>query len=685
MKIIYLMLILTIPFGIVFFSLFPDQEYARTYLENSVPHIKADVPRADNIDGTGIVVAVIDTGVDFNHPDLLGWGEGQKVIDGYNFIDQSAPPIDTDGHGTQVAGIIAADGEIVGVSPKAKILAYKVSKDGEGVSSELIARAIKMAINDGADIINISLGINVSNPKIDRAVNQAVRDGVFVVVAAGNDGPGLETIGSPGKSTGAITVGATYNNITTSQVATLKIDTEQYTVVPMIGSPELDKSITGKITVGGYGKIDELKDVQDSIVLVQRGSDVEGQMLYFSIKEKNAADAGAKAMIVYNNEEGLFFGELIHEFIEPGYEPTIPVVSMERKDGLKIINNTGDQGTIHVFHNPDFVAYFSSRGPVSPFYVKPDIMAPGAYINTTRNDATYNITSGTSYAAPHVTGSIALLLQKNPELNNDQMRSLLLTTATPVFNSFGTQFSIQEAGSGRLNLADAYNANLIIMPHIIITSTSPNKMTSTHQLQITPINGKLGDIYIKFEGPQYIRAEYSNKKDIIDLELSMTENNFGVHEGNLIIVQNQITYRIPILIHHTQGSLSIDHDQHNLSFEIIHPEQWDFAKILVINTANDDTHTITATENRNGTIKVYENTEYWIDATITSNGNISKAYNTTTVDWLTEEEHDNNNNNNNTLEVITQYGTVSSIKHVGIIVIIMATIGTAGAIKKFKD
>ena len=187
MRILFLVLILVFPAGIMLFELTPDGgDQGRTYLENSAPYIGTDVPREDGIDGTGITVAVIDTGVDFNHPDLAGWGKDGKVVGGHNFIQGDMPPLDTSGHGTQVAGIIAADGELVGIAPKARILAYKVSEDGEGVSSDLIVRAIGMAVEDGADIINISLGVNSTNTKIDRAVNQAVENGVLVVVAAGN-------------------------------------------------------------------------------------------------------------------------------------------------------------------------------------------------------------------------------------------------------------------------------------------------------------------------------------------------------------------------------------------------------------------------------------------------------------------------------------------------------------------
>ena len=205
-----------------------------TYLQRSGPFVGTDVSKFEGIGGDGIVVAVIDTGVDFNHPDLFGWGEEGKVIGGYNFIQTNQPPLDNNGHGTQVAGVIAADGEIVGIAPKAKILAYKVSEDGEGVSSDLIIRAIEKAVEDGADIINISLGVNKTNSKIENAVNYALEKEVFVVTAAGNDGPGLQTIGSPGRNVDSVTVGATYNNLTSSLVATFQIDEKPYTVIPMV-------------------------------------------------------------------------------------------------------------------------------------------------------------------------------------------------------------------------------------------------------------------------------------------------------------------------------------------------------------------------------------------------------------------------------------------------------------------
>ena len=84
--------------------------------------------------------------------------------------------------------------------------------------------------------------------------NSALEKEIFVVTAAGNDGPGLKTIGSPGRNFGSITVGATYNNLTSSLVATLEVDENPYTIIPMVGSTKLEEPITGKIVFGGYGK-----------------------------------------------------------------------------------------------------------------------------------------------------------------------------------------------------------------------------------------------------------------------------------------------------------------------------------------------------------------------------------------------------------------------------------------------
>ena len=675
MKILTIFSLSLVVLGIFILSQPLDSENEfRTYLQRSVPFVGTDIPRIDGIDGSGIKVAVIDTGVDFNHPDLFGWGEDGKVIGGYNFIHEGQPPLDTNGHGTQVAGVIAADGQIIGIAPKAKILAYKVSENGEGVSSDLIIRAIEKAIEDDADIINISLGVNKTNTKIDRAVNAALEKEIFVVTAAGNDGPGLKTIGSPGRNVGSVTAGATYNNLTSSLVATFEIDEKPYTVIPMVGSSKLDEPITGKIIFAGYGKIEDFQkiDVQDAIAIVERGSDVEGELLYFSIKEKNAANAGAKALIVYNNNPGIFLGELIHEFIETGYTPQIPVVSIDREEGLEIIESLEEdsEGIMQLFYNPDFIAHFSSRGPVSPFYIKPEIVAPGAYINTTQNNAGYNFTSGTSYAAPHVSGAAALLLQKNPELHHHEIKSLLLTTVEPVSDAYGQEFSIHEAGAGRLDIGNAYDAKLIIEPPNFVAFTSSDDKIVEREFQLKSMDGTWDGFDVTFDGPEFIKFEGELlDENILKIRMSVLEDNFGEHEGTILINHGDTQYRVPFLLHYTQGSISVNQQNEKLLFEVYHPEEWSFAKISVINSKDGNIHTTTTTPDKKASIEIYENSEYWIDAKIQVNGNTSNAFNTIEINSL-EENQDRIN-----IPDIPE-------KQISIIAIIVIAVGIFGLLKR---
>jgi minor extracellular serine protease Vpr len=227
-RLIFFLVIIAI-FSIIVLQFNFDNEI-EILLDKSGPYVGVNFPNDLGYYGEGIKVAVIDTGVDHLHPDLFGFGPGGKIVGGYNFVEDDKMPVDTNGHGTEVTGIIAADGQLKGIASKASIFAYKVSEDGESVSSDLIVKAVQQAINDDVDIINISLGVNRTNSKIDQIVNKAVENGIVVVTAAGNDGPGFETIGSPGKNSKVITVGATYNNITSSFVATLKVEEKQFQV-----------------------------------------------------------------------------------------------------------------------------------------------------------------------------------------------------------------------------------------------------------------------------------------------------------------------------------------------------------------------------------------------------------------------------------------------------------------------
>ncbi len=183
------------------------------------PAAKPQQVAADSVyDGSGQVIAVIDTGVDYTHPDLGGGlGPDYKVIGGFDFVDDDNDPMDGHYHGTHVAGIAAADGNLQGQAPKAKILAYRVlNSEGEGSEDDVIA-GIEAAVNpdgdvatdDGADVINLSLGgPGHADDPLCQAVDAAVEAGAVVVAAAGNEGNFAWRIGSPGAARDAITVGA---------------------------------------------------------------------------------------------------------------------------------------------------------------------------------------------------------------------------------------------------------------------------------------------------------------------------------------------------------------------------------------------------------------------------------------------------------------------------------------------
>jgi minor extracellular serine protease Vpr len=634
---------------IVVFSLFsqkiqhePDLE---VLLDKSSRYVGVDHPHSLNFKGDGIKVAVIDTGVDYNHPDLFGFGSNGKVIGGYDFVENDDSPLDTNGHGTEVTGIIAANGNLKGVAPNAKILAYRVSDTGNSVSSELIVNAIDRSVQDGANIINISLGVNRTNDKIEDAINNAVKKGIIIIVAAGNSGPDPETIGSPGKDPHAITVGATYNNITASLVATLEIDGTRLQILPMVGTEPLSASITAEIMFGKYGRLDDLKniDAKDKILLIERGSGKEGELVYFSQKEKNSANAGAKAIIVYNNEAGIFLGDLYNKLEGPEYKPRIPVVSMSREDGLLIksmlVNKT--TGTINTFYHPDFVSFFSSRGPVSPFYIKPDIVAPGVFVNTTSISGQYNLTSGTSFAAPHVSGAAAILLQKNSFLSPQEIASLISTTADPISDTFGTLFPQEISGVGRLNVTKAFDANLIILPSYAVFDLSPYAKTQSAVFELRTIDKTRPDISVDFKFDQNIaKFDYDVDGTTLNVKATLVDQKTGQYQGSIVIFDQKTTYHIPLLLRIANGTINIIENNGRLDFEIESTDEWSYAKISVFNTDSRLVDSISMTPIGSEPIFIHDVGTYWIQAELKSGKETINLYNAVVVKTPAESSFD---------------------------------------------
>ena len=193
-------------------------------VDQSVPLIRADDVwemedlAGQKVTGRGVRIAIIDSGIDYEHPDLGGcFGPGCRVRTGYDFVNNDGDPMDDNGHGTHVAGIAAANGSIKGVAPDATLLAYKACDAYGSCWSTHVIAALEAAVNpdgnpataDAAHVANLSLGSAYGSPNdmMSQAVDSAVAAGLVVAVSAGND-YSHHTIGSPGGARQAITVAA---------------------------------------------------------------------------------------------------------------------------------------------------------------------------------------------------------------------------------------------------------------------------------------------------------------------------------------------------------------------------------------------------------------------------------------------------------------------------------------------
>ena len=168
--------------------------------------------RVDGLEGSGVKICIVDTGIDISHPDL----EFANIIGWNDLISDSDSPYDDEGHGTAMVGIIASKGGLNGVSPEADLLIAKaISDDGSGTDST-IADAVDWCVDEGADIISLSLGGSqgfgsgfFTTDQLEESVQEAIDLGVYVVAAAGNDGEDDDgDVESPGSVEDVICVGA---------------------------------------------------------------------------------------------------------------------------------------------------------------------------------------------------------------------------------------------------------------------------------------------------------------------------------------------------------------------------------------------------------------------------------------------------------------------------------------------
>lgn len=481
----------------------PD-EPVRAHTEVSVPLIGAtEVWQREDAAGTpargaGVTVAVLDSGVDYSHPDLGGgFGEGFKVVGGYDFVNGDADPMDDNGHGTHVAGVIAgraaAPGGVTGVAPEANLLAYKVMNEwGEGTTSDIIAgmeAAADPANPHRADVINMSLGgYGDGLDPLGLAATAATRAGVVVVASAGNSGPGRDTIGTPAAADGVIAVGASTSNLILPTVSVRGERLQTYRGVLSANAPLT--AVKAPLVDVGYASTEELDaagDLRGKVVLVN--GFVAPALDYLSQWEldlsKEIERRGALALL--GGQPG-YGGPVLAA--QDGTVPAAPSGlnrvagvgtadsgDLYRLDRLPVMGMDATQyeelgrllaaGPVEVSLRgedaTDQIASFSSRGPSLRFGLKPDLVAPGVGIRSTVPMALFGpgqyLMSGTSMAAPHVAGAAALLRQLHPGQPPAEVLSALVGTAKPLTGTGATTH-----GSGRLDVAAAANAVLSANP-----------------------------------------------------------------------------------------------------------------------------------------------------------------------------------------------------------------------------
>ncbi len=426
---------------------------------------------------------VCETGDRFEASDcnnkLIGARWFVAGADDTGFIDEDEfrSPRDADGHGTHTATTAAGVrtsasifgtliGDVEGMAPKAYIAIYKAcwlrpSESRASCNTSDLARAIDAALADGVDIINYSVGSSMHDVTApdDVALMAAAKAGVLAVVAAGNEGPNLATIGSPAGGPWVITAAASSrtgdSSVEAMQVSEPPSIAGKYATKEALFSPPLSDRdpIEGKLVLvddgddtlpsgsagvssDGCQTLINASDVSGNIALLQRSG------CLFTDMVKNAEEAGAIAALIYN-----IAGDPIVMFGESGLVD-IPALMIGQADGNLILAELDADNAVIVVLEKSFLltttdsgnimASFSARGPGPVADVlKPDVTAPGVNIiagftpdpaNATPGE-NFAYLSGTSMSTPHVAGVAALLRQAHPEWSPAALKSALMTSA----------------------------------------------------------------------------------------------------------------------------------------------------------------------------------------------------------------------------------------------------------------
>lgn len=410
--------------------------------------------------GSDVVVAVIDTGVDYGHPDLAGnmWAnpgeipangaddDGNGYVDdvvGYNFAGGTASPLDSGDHGTHVSGTIAASGNNatggIGVAYQARVMALQVSSDGESIDTAAEIAAIQYAsMMKGRGVhvaaINASFGGGGYSGAERSAIVAAGNAGIVFCAAAGNDGLDNDVnptypasyrltnmivvaasdqndalAGFSNRGAASVDLAAPGVNILSTMPTWLSATTASVhrgtSTIAATGFlyAGVTTGVTGAIYYCGLGyPADFPAGVNGHIALIQRGT------LYFYEKVSNAKAAGARAAIIYNNASGPFSGTLQTQ------GDWIPAVSISSADGSAL---------------------------------RAALPATGTVVNAVIPSGMHQLMDGTSMATPHVAGAVAFAAMNYPGESATQRVQRILNAV-----DVKTSLTGKVRTGGRLNL-----------------------------------------------------------------------------------------------------------------------------------------------------------------------------------------------------------------------------------------
>ena len=467
----------------------------------STPAIKANALWTTGLRGNGVVVAIIDDGVDYTHPDLGGClGAGCKVISGYDFVDLDADPqsgyttdattkvTSRDFHGTHVAATAAG---AKGVAPDAKIIAIRVL--GTNVSGKLsnldsVMAGAEFAMRNGAHVINMSIGFKgVAGPSTNlyaQVTGNVMRSGVVWVNSNGNDGPTPYIPNMYGASPDVIATGNADVRLSAAPRTTVNATGEA--LIGGLYGTEFPASLLGTaldVVDVGYGNTQAYyagKNVAGKIVIALRGGPA-GEDAAFVNKGEQAKAAGAAGLIIYNDAARATDFSIA--------ATAVPSFSMSYANGRKVIANPSI--TVTAFNPGPQMSASSSRGPTFDLMIKPDVSAPGsgiiAAVPFEASATGYAALSGTSMASPHVAGAAALLRQAHPDWTTQQIKLALMNTASNLNDLTGTSYRPIDQGAGFLNVERAVAPHVSVAPgSIAFGQLMPqSSFTATRSISVT--------------------------------------------------------------------------------------------------------------------------------------------------------------------------------------------------------